>query len=134
MTREVQIISFCAPGREFDLQADRYERCRRTFAACTQGSAKSACRGSKSEDDFLNPADRPRSAYLRAAQAYMLISIPTETSTIFGAFQVIQSSMDFWRAVAPHQGRTSSDVTQVVTAKLRRFPAKRALLVREANE
>jgi hypothetical protein len=28
-------------------------------------------------------------AYLRAAQAYMLISMPTETSTIFGVFQAI---------------------------------------------
>jgi hypothetical protein len=30
-----------------------------------------------------------RSAYLRAAQAYMLISMPTGTSTIFGVFQAI---------------------------------------------
>src|SRR5258708_20298697 len=29
-------------------------------------------------------------AYLRAAQAYMLISIPTGTSTIFGVFQAIR--------------------------------------------
>jgi hypothetical protein len=29
-------------------------------------------------------------AYLRAAQAYMLISMPTGTSTIFGVFQVIR--------------------------------------------
>jgi hypothetical protein len=28
-------------------------------------------------------------SYLRAAQAYMLISIPTGTSTIFGVFQAI---------------------------------------------
>jgi hypothetical protein len=28
-------------------------------------------------------------AYLRAAQAYILISMPTDTSTIFGAFQAI---------------------------------------------
>jgi hypothetical protein len=32
------------------------------------------------------------SAYLRAAQAYMLISMPTGTSTIFGAFQAILGS------------------------------------------
>jgi len=31
-------------------------------------------------------------AYLRAAQAYMLISMPTDTSTIFGVFQAITSS------------------------------------------
>jgi hypothetical protein len=30
-----------------------------------------------------------RAAYLRAAQAYMLISMPTGTSRIFGVFQVI---------------------------------------------
>jgi hypothetical protein len=29
-------------------------------------------------------------AYLRAAQAYMLISMPTDTSTIFGVFQAIR--------------------------------------------
>jgi hypothetical protein len=32
------------------------------------------------------------SAYLRAAQAYMLISMPTGTSTIFGVFQAILRS------------------------------------------
>jgi hypothetical protein len=32
-------------------------------------------------------------AYLRAAQAYILISMPTATSTIFGVFQVIASSL-----------------------------------------
>lgn len=31
-------------------------------------------------------------AYLRAAQAYILISMPTDTSTIFGVFQAILSS------------------------------------------
>jgi hypothetical protein len=31
-------------------------------------------------------------AYLRAAQAYMLISMPTGTSTIFGVFQDITVS------------------------------------------
>jgi hypothetical protein len=30
--------------------------------------------------------------YLRDAQAYMLISMPTDTSTIFGVFQLIHSS------------------------------------------
>ena len=33
-----------------------------------------------------------RSVYLREAQAYMLISMPTGTSTIFGVFQVIGAS------------------------------------------
>jgi hypothetical protein len=35
-------------------------------------------------------AGRRELAYLRAAQAYMLISMPTGTSTIFGVFQVIR--------------------------------------------
>jgi hypothetical protein len=36
-------------------------------------------------------------AYLRDAQAYMLISMPTCTSTIFGVFQLIRSSQMAWR-------------------------------------
>jgi len=40
-------------------------------------------------------ADRFDAIYLRAAQAYMLISMPTGTSTIFGVFQVIASSNKF---------------------------------------
>jgi hypothetical protein len=35
---------------------------------------------------------RREAAYLRAAQAYILISMPTGTSTIFGAFQAISVS------------------------------------------
>jgi hypothetical protein len=37
-------------------------------------------------------ADRFDAAYLRVAQAYMLISMPTDTSAILGVFQVIPSS------------------------------------------
>jgi hypothetical protein len=33
------------------------------------------------------------SAYLRVAHIYMLISMPTDTSTIFGAFQAIELSL-----------------------------------------
>jgi hypothetical protein len=51
-------------------------------------SVRPACRGPK-QGRFWSRADRPRTAYLRAAQAYMLISMPTGTSTIFGVFQVI---------------------------------------------
>jgi hypothetical protein len=40
-------------------------------------------------------ADRFEVVYLRAAQAYMLISMPTGTSTILGVFQVIASSEVF---------------------------------------
>jgi hypothetical protein len=42
----------------------------------------------------ISPIEPGRSfrAYLRAAQAYMLISMPTGTSTIFGVFQVMRFS------------------------------------------
>ncbi|MGF6713264.1 hypothetical protein ABIB77_000467 [Bradyrhizobium sp. i1.14.1] len=38
------------------------------------------------------PYQAARWSYLRAAQAYMLISMPTGTSTIFGVFQAISFS------------------------------------------
>jgi hypothetical protein len=41
-----------------------------------------------------------RQAYLREAQAYMLISMPTGTSTIFGAFQAIRVSQGIERDIA----------------------------------
>jgi hypothetical protein len=43
-------------------------------------------------DRCQSRADRFDAVYLRAAQAYMLISMPTGTSTIFGVFQVIRVS------------------------------------------
>jgi hypothetical protein len=46
----------------------------------------------------------PNAGYLRAAQAYMLISMPTGTSTIFGVFQAIRVSQAFYGAMfAPKQ-------------------------------
>jgi hypothetical protein len=39
---------------------------------------------------FWSRAGRREIAYLCAAQAYMLISMPTGTSTIFGVFQAIR--------------------------------------------
>jgi hypothetical protein len=50
-----------------------------------------ACHG-PTQDCCSSRADRFKTVYLRAAQAYMLISMPTGTSTIFGVFQVIPSS------------------------------------------
>jgi hypothetical protein len=51
--------------------------------------------------------------YLRAAQAYMLISMPTATSTILGVFQVIPSSK-VWRELhAEIEPRTTPDIAQV---------------------
>ena len=44
-------------------------------------------------------------SYLRAAQAYMLISMPTDTSTIFGVFLAVHSGLlAFGATFAP--GRT----------------------------
>jgi hypothetical protein len=43
--------------------------------------------------------------YLRVAQAYMLISMPTHTSAIFGVFQDMRSSKKSgFGAAARHQG------------------------------
>jgi hypothetical protein len=39
-------------------------------------------------------------AYLRAAHAYMLISMPTGTSMIFGVFQAILALSFVWRTVS----------------------------------
>jgi hypothetical protein len=54
------------------------------------------------------------SDYLRAAQAYMLISMPTGTSTILGAFQVIPFSHEIWRERrAEAEPRTMAGIAQV---------------------
>jgi hypothetical protein len=50
---------------------------------------------------FAIEAAAGRQSYLRAAQAYMLISMPTGTSTIFGAFQAIRVSPRIERDIAP---------------------------------
>jgi hypothetical protein len=42
-------------------------------------------------------------AYLRAAQAYMLISMPTGTSTIFGVFQAILALLHERGECHPHE-------------------------------
>ena len=56
----------------------------------------------------LRPADAGAgqiAVYLREAQAYMLISMPTCTSTIFGVFQVIGASHCCWRGAHAHTER-----------------------------
>jgi hypothetical protein len=53
-------------------------------------SSRTPCRGSKQRARLWSRADYPYAIYLRAAQAYMLISMPTGTSTIFGVFQAIR--------------------------------------------
>lgn len=49
---------------------------------------------------FAIAAAAGRRSYLREAQAYMLISMPTGTSTIFGAFQAIRVSQGIERDIA----------------------------------
>ena len=73
-----------------------------------------ARRGSR-QRSFSSRADRPDAVYLRAAQAYILISMPTGTSTIFGAFQVIRASLKSWRVMRKRKRKTSLNVTQVFT-------------------
>ena len=49
----------------------------------------------------LSEPGRTLRGYLRAAQAYILISMPTGTSTIFGVFQVIWVSQVMVQTLAP---------------------------------
>ena len=72
-----------------------------------------ACHGS-TQQLSSSRADRLDAIYLRAAQAYMLISMPTGTSTILGVFQVIPSSQEVRRALrADVEPRTTFDTAQV---------------------
>jgi hypothetical protein len=50
-----------------------------------------ACSGSMAASPH-EPGRAVLEVYLRHAQAYMLISMPTDTSTIFGVFQLIRFS------------------------------------------
>jgi hypothetical protein len=59
------------------------------FAAVNGENAHASPRRGASEKLAPGLGERSRS-YLRSAQAYMLISIPTCTSMIFGVFQVIR--------------------------------------------
>jgi hypothetical protein len=81
-------------------------------------SRRNACLGSEARIASRTGQIVSIEAYLREAQAYMLISMPTDTSTIFGAFQAIPTSSDFGRAIAPQERRTSMDVTQVFAEKV----------------
>ena len=64
---------------------------------------------------LLPEPGRPfRHVYRRAAQAYMLISMPTGTSTIFGVFQLIRvSPKQCWHEVrAGAKTRLTSNIAQ----------------------
>jgi hypothetical protein len=58
---------------------------------------------------FRSRANRCVASYLRAAQAYILISMPTGTSTIFGVFQAICFLQDCG-ASAPYDVKITSTV------------------------
>jgi hypothetical protein len=63
----------------------------------------------------IEPGRSCRVVYLRAAQAYMLISMPTGTSTILGVFQVIFTSEVIWRKLhAGAEPRSTPDIAQVL--------------------
>jgi hypothetical protein len=62
-------------------------------------TASDACPGSKQEVASEAGQIVSTLVYLRAAQAYMLISMPTGTSTIFGVFQVIGVSQHYYGAM-----------------------------------
>ena len=73
-----------------------------TLDACPARAAD--CRQSRAD----------RFVYLRAAQAYMLISMPTGSSTIFGVFQLIRVSQVVWHdGRAGSERRSGADATQV---------------------
>ena len=57
-----------------------------------------ACHDSRQEPAGAGQIALP---YLRVAQTYMLISMPTCTSTIFGVFQVIRFSQVLGATLAP---------------------------------
>jgi hypothetical protein len=74
-------------GKKFDAKANG-------FAVDAQPNRTPA--RPQTADCRRSQTDRLDTAYLRAAQAYMLISMPTGTSTIFGVFQVIRVSQVVW--------------------------------------
>jgi len=77
-------------GQSFGIQAS-------TTADPAFWSAPAAAR---KQECLLEPGRSSVQPYLRAAQAYMLISMPTGTSTILGVFQVIPTSHDIGALVA----------------------------------
>jgi hypothetical protein len=72
----------------------RRERCDGRFAANLLQQRRGRLPRLDAADRCTSRADR-LDIYLRDAQAYMLISMPTGTSTIFGVFQLIHSSQGF---------------------------------------
>jgi hypothetical protein len=81
-------------------------------------SRADACPGSTQQLP-IEPGQIVSTGYLRAAQAYMLISMPTGTSTILGVFQAISFSQLVWRELhAGAEAKSTFDVTQVLWIEL----------------
>jgi hypothetical protein len=72
---------------------------------------KTAAPAAALNSDCWEPGRTLRS-YLRAAQAYMLISMPTGTSTIFGVFQVIWFSHMMVQHSHRRERKTAERLTQ----------------------
>src|ERR1700687_5139226 len=83
------------------LQQVRLPRRRCADCSCTVGSSSRRCAARILKQQVASGAGHHLDAvYLRTAQAYMLISMPTGTSTIFGVFQAIRVSRVLWRDVS----------------------------------
>ena len=80
----------------------------KSFEGGHQRNHAPAIRNVSRPEVHLRKREAVAAAYLRAAHAYMLISMPTGTSTIFGAFQAIWHS--FWN-------RTNSALTDKLIGK-----------------
>ena len=97
-------------------------RCEGLRISSPQRSGKLDACPARAAERCQSRADR--FVYLRAAQAYMLISMPTGSSTIFGVFQLIRVSQVVWRDVRAGLGpRSGADVTQVRWVSERRCVA-----------
>ena len=77
----------------------------------TGNGRKPAASAATRNSCLLEPGRTLRS-YLRAAQAYMLISMPTGTSTIFGVFQVIGVSQVMVQHSHRHERKTDARLMQ----------------------
>ena len=81
----------------------------------------------RSNKPLPEPGRPFRRVYFRAAQAYMLISMPTGTSTIFGVFQLIRVSPKQCRhdCRAGTETRVTSNAAQARKTRCRRQVAYR---------
>jgi hypothetical protein len=77
--------------------------CRTTAKLSRKSLAPPSSKNDNAKNTMALLEPGSRTSYLRAAQAYMLISMPTGTSTIFGAFQAISELQLHGTIAAPKQ-------------------------------